>query len=307
MGRKSHNPESGAKSGKIFLVVFAAIWNIFIGLAFIGVVVDNPHDIKGMLILAPFLLVGVFLGFLAFNPKILNRISSSQYQSGLPHLVDAPDARNRSGHVELKPKVSPMGKLIGMACMALFWNGIVSVFIFQLFKEFQKGHLDWFLTLFLTPFVLVGIGFICGVVYFLLALTNPRPLLKVKSTKVKPGETFNIEWQFSGNADKIKNFRVYLEGREEATYTRGTTTTTDKSVFATIELTKEQRASSIRRGNVKCTIPEDTMHSFMAPSNKVVWNVCIHGDIPKWPDVKEEFEISVIPFEEKDLRRLSYD
>ncbi len=68
-----------------------------------------------------------------------------------------------------------MGKLIGMILIAAFWNGIVSVFLWQIVLSFRRGDPEWFLCLFMTPFVLVGLGLMAGVVYFLLALANPRP------------------------------------------------------------------------------------------------------------------------------------
>ena len=231
----------------------------------------------------------------------------SNKQSGLPQLEDDSRSRNLMGSVELRPRVSPQAKLIGITVVGIFWNSIVAVFVLDLFEQVGRGRFDWLLALFLSPFVLIGIGFICGIFYFLLSLANPRPVLKLKSTRVKPGETFEVSWKWEGNSDRFEHLRVYLEGREEATYVRGTTTTTDKSVFTTIELTQTRGKSNIRQGNVRCTIPEGTMHTFLAANNKIVWNLVLHGEIPNWPDVKEEFEISVIPFEERELRQLKYD
>lgn len=37
------------------------------------------------------------------------------------------------------------------------------------------------------------------------------------------------------------------------------------------------------------------MHSFEADNNKILWNLDVHGDIKKWPDVKESFKITVVP------------
>ena len=43
------------------------------------------------------------------------------------------------------------------------------------------------------------------------------------------------------------------------------------------------------------TIPADSMHSFEASNNKIIWAVKLHGDIAKWPDVNLEFPITVLP------------
>lgn len=45
-----------------------------------------------------------------------------------------------------------LADLAAVTFINLFWNGIVGVFVFQLFTEFQ-----WFLALFLTPFVFIGL------------------------------------------------------------------------------------------------------------------------------------------------------
>ena len=63
-------------------------------------------------------------------------------------------AKEAVGPIVLKPKTSRIGMLIGITCMAVFWNGIVSVFVWQVIESWRSGHADWFLTLFMIPFVL---------------------------------------------------------------------------------------------------------------------------------------------------------
>ena len=36
------------------------------------------------------------------------------------------------------------------------------------------------------------------------------------------------------------------------------------------------------------------MHSFTAPHNKIEWKVKLHGDIRRWPDVRDEYELNVL-------------
>lgn len=58
-----------------------------------------------------------------------------------------------------------LGSIGGTLFINLFWNGIVSLFVVQLFKEFE-----WFLALFLVPFVVIGL---CIFAAFLSAITAP--------------------------------------------------------------------------------------------------------------------------------------
>jgi hypothetical protein len=209
--------------------------------------------------------------------------------------VEAAVPATRAGPVVLEPRVGPVGKLAGSLFFALFWNGIVSVFVWQAWKSWERGHPDWFLTVFLVPFVLIGLASIAFVGHFALALANPRPRLTVDSAAPSLGDRLGIDWQFSGRASRIRRLRIVLEGREEATYRRGTDTHTDREVFASHVLVDTANDWEISRGNASLVIPDDTMHSFEAPANKIVWELKVAGEIARWPDVDESFPVTVHP------------
>jgi hypothetical protein len=200
-----------------------------------------------------------------------------------------------TGPATLKPKTSPGTKLLGMILIAAFWNGIVSVFVTQAVKGWQRGHPDYFLTIFMIPFVLVGLGLIGGIGYCLLALFNPRVRLTIGSRQIPVGGAVDLQWQMSGRATKLRRLEIVLEGREEATYQRGTTTVTDKEVFTTIPVLDTTNPWDMQSGRARLMIPPGTMHTFRAEHNKILWTLRIRGDIPRWPDIKEEYEITVLP------------
>lgn len=243
----------------------------------------TPMMLFGLLPLV-FLLVGV--GGLAhfarggFKTKPVVPVVSEHFQS-------APAA--------LKPQASPIAKVIGMLLAAAFWNGIVSVFLWQAVKSWQRGHPEYFLCVFLIPFVLIGLGLLGGVGYFFLALFNPRVRLTVGAQAVPIGGAVDLQWQMSGRTSALQRLEIFLEGREEATYQRGTTSVTDKGVFATIPVIDTTNSWEMPTGNARLMVPPDTMHTFRAEHNKILWFVRIRGEIPRWPDVKEECEINVLP------------
>jgi hypothetical protein len=171
----------------------------------------------------------------------------------------------------------------------------VSVFVVQAVGSWRAGRPEWFLTLFLVPFVLVGLGLIVGVVYMFLALFNPRPRLRVTPAAVRLGETLRVEWEIAGNTERLERLRVRLRGQEHAAYRRGTDTCRDQSLFADIELADMTVPQEMPSGSRSVTIPEGLMHSFEAPNNKIVWSIQLHAEIPRWPDVNEEFPITVLP------------
>ncbi len=200
-----------------------------------------------------------------------------------------------SGPITLEPTISPLVKLFAAMLFALFWNGIVSVFLYHLVDEWRHGSPDWFLAVFLVPFVLVGLASIAAIGYFFLALFNPRPVLEMQPSSPRLGESIHVQWRMRGNGGRINKLNIKLEGREEATYQRGTTTHTDKETFCRMRLKSTEFAVEIAQGSARTTIPEDTMHSFEGTNNKVVWAVSVKGDIPRWPDVNASFPIQVRP------------
>ncbi len=201
------------------------------------------------------------------------------------------------GPVTLRPESTPLGKLIGMTLVALFWNGIVSVFVWQVVQGFRSGSPEWFLTLFLIPFVLIGLGFVGGVVYTALALINPRPVVKLRSAAVPLGGKLEIAWEITGRTHVLDRLQIWLEGVEEVTYRRGTTTQTERHTFRKIEVLSSDDPRDFQQGRESVVVPITSMHSFEAPSNKIVWSLAVEGNIPRWPNMSERFKVVVLPRE----------
>ena len=54
-------------------------------------------------------------------------------------------------------------------------------------------------------------------------------------------------------------------------------------------------AEITRGGHIEALIPANVMHSFVASNNKITWKLKFQGDIRRWPDVKDEFDLVVRP------------
>lgn len=201
----------------------------------------------------------------------------------------------------LKPQVGPVGKVGGSLFFALFWNGIVSIFVWQAWKGWEQGNPDWFLTIFLVPFVLVGLASFGFVGHFLLALANPRPRLTLTPGQPRLGGELRLEWRFAGRSSRLASLRIFLEGREEATYQRGTDTITEREVFATFDLANTQNDWEIPQGAIELTVPSDSMHSFEADANKIIWEIKVEGEIARWPDIGQNFPITIRPIHIENL------
>ena len=96
---------------------------------------------------------------------------------------------------------------------------------------------------------------------------------------------------FTGRAGRLAHLRIFLEGREEATYQRGTDTITEREVFSTVRPGQhsrttgrylEDRPSSRSRADSLCT-------ALKPASNKIIWEIKVEGEIDRWPDIGQNF------------------
>ena len=204
---------------------------------------------------------------------------------------------NLDGSVTLQSESSPFGRFIAAILFALFWNGIVSFLVREVVEGFQKGNPQWFLTIFSIPFVLVGLGLIVWVVYAFAALFNPRPTLTLNRGRIPLGEVAHVTWRFRGSSHSIRHLKLKLVGIEKATYRRGTNTHTDDETFHEQVLFESDQSYEIANGQADVEIPSDSMHTFKADNNEIVWTLEMAGDIPLRPDVSAKFPIIVTPHE----------
>jgi hypothetical protein len=230
----------------------------------------------------PFLLVGV--GGLYFTFRRRNPAPVAAARPGTAAVAP-------SGSTTLKQGQSRGCGFAVISVFALVWNGIVSVFVVQALS----GNAGCWLKLFLVPFVLVGLGLIGAALYTLLGLFNPRALLTLDPSTVPLGGAFDLTWRLVGKTRKLRRLRITLEGREEATYRRGTDTVTDKETFAVIPVLETDQESEMAGGTSIVVVPADTMHSFQSVSNRIAWSIHVRGEIPRWPDVADEYPVKVRP------------
>jgi hypothetical protein len=202
------------------------------------------------------------------------------------------EAELASGAVVLKPETTRGCRLVGAILVCLFWNGIVSIFVVQFFQK-PEGCMG----LFLLPFVAVGLALVGLVVYTLLAMFNPVPVIRASGRSVPLGGMLELEWELQGAWQRLGSLKLTIEGREEATYRRGTKTTTEKHVFETIMVFESGPEGDLRGGRAIVPVPRDAMPSFQAPNNKIVWSLKVHGAIRRWPDVDEQFPLTILPAE----------
>ncbi len=206
------------------------------------------------------------------------------------------------GPVTLKAQWSPLAKFFGALAIAIFWNGIVAIFVSIAVHGFIAGKPEWCLTVFLIPFVVIGLGLIVFVGHSFLAMFNPQPIVTITASVATLGSKLDMSWKFHGQTGSIRRLVVTLEGKESATYRRGTSTSTDKHTFAKIVCCDTTSFLDIAQGMCEVSIPPDAMHTFLGSRNTIKWAIHLVGEISWWPDVDEEFPITVLPYVQYEKR-----
>lgn len=210
-------------------------------------------------------------------------------EAWLPDLPSPPDAP-----VRLVPGNSPGWAFLAALGVALFWNGIVGVFASQLLDGYRAGERVGVSALLLSPFALIGIFLGLGALHAGLALLNPVPRLAIRPGRLRVGERVELGWRIEG-WPRLTRLRIKLEGREEATYEQGTSTTTDHRDFCSELVVESDDPQRIAAGVAELRVPPGMMHSLDLKCNRVTWRLTLAAVIPRWPDINAEFPVLVWP------------
>ncbi|HET6407835.1 MAG TPA: DUF3592 domain-containing protein [Chthoniobacteraceae bacterium] len=250
------------------------------------------------LIPTPFLAVGLIgLGSVARSALRDSRgVLSTPTLPGLPNLPASVPVLPTApvGPVELKPEASPLFKLGGAIFVAIIWNGITGVFATFAVNSFVEGKPEWFLAIFITPFVLIGLVLLGLIGSTFLNLFNPRVRLTVNSQAIPLGGTLEATWAFTSSSSRIKHLKIILEGHNERTTGHGKNRRTQRDVFATLPLVDTVDPQQIAQGRASLQIPDSQRPSDDEGGRKVIWALKVVGEIPRFPDVEDEFDFTVL-------------
>jgi hypothetical protein len=219
-----------------------------------------------------------------------------------PFIPDGSDIINSPG-TKLKYRLpigtSPGWALLGTLLLCLLWNGILSVFVVLAVGSHMSGRPDWMLTVFVLPFLAVGIMLIVLFVRQMLVTTGIGPtFVEISDHPLIPGWRYSLFLTQAGRL-KVKSLDLTLICQEQATYRQGTDTRTETRQVFELEMF-HQEDFEVQHGvpfEVLCefTVPEGVMHSFKAGHNQISWRVVVKGDVAGWPDFKRAFPVIVYP------------
>lgn len=201
-----------------------------------------------------------------------------------------------TGPQVLIPAQTRLTKFLQALLFTAFWNGVTWFILgFWLIPAWQRGEAVGFPLILLSVFALIGLGMVGVTIHAALAMTNPRIRVTVNRRSCRPGDTWELSWECLGDARQLQNLCLALEGVEEATYRRGTTTTTDTSVFCRLPVAAADDGRTITSGRAAITIPDDAVPTFTAPNNKLHWRLIVRGEIPRWPDISDDYAVLILP------------
>jgi len=195
--------------------------------------------------------------------------------------------------------MAPGWALFAAAIACLIWNGIVTVFVVMALNRHLEGRPDWFLTIFVVPFVAIGIALVAYLIRQLLITTGVGATrVEVSDHPLNPGYEFGVFLSQAGRLT-MNSLELVLACDEKATYKQGTDTRTERlrvfeqQVFKRDAFEIEQSAPFETECLVR--VPVSGMHSFKTDHNEISWSLVVRGEVEGWPDFERVFPVIVYP------------
>jgi hypothetical protein len=194
---------------------------------------------------------------------------------------------------------SPSWKLFSVGTFTLLWNAMVSVLVVLAIRNHLADRPDWYLTLLVVPFVVIGVLSMYYWLRLLLLATAIGPTsLEISDHPIYPGQRYRVYLAQAGRL-RVRSLKLMLVCDEEATYRQGTDTRTERRrvrqqvVFSAPDF--EIHPEIPYEHECDLEFPADVMHSFQSDHNAVQWRLVVHGLVDKWSDYERVFPIVVYP------------
>ncbi|MHB0957214.1 MAG: hypothetical protein ACYC6N_01320 [Pirellulaceae bacterium] len=193
--------------------------------------------------------------------------------------------------------------LFAATAFFLVWNGIATVLVLVAIKSHVSQHPDWFLTLFVLPFVAIGMWATYYFVQQLMLHTGIGPTtVEISDHPLRPGRTYQLVVSQTGRLN-VQTLDLSLVCEEETTYRQGTDIRTERcrvfcrSVFVEHDFRIEP--SKVFERECELHVPDHVMHSFQAKHNAVQWMLVAKGQTLSWPTFERCFPVVVFPADGK--------
>lgn len=197
--------------------------------------------------------------------------------------------------------VTHAGPWVLFAATAFFlvWNTITAVLVMVAVKSHVTDEPDWFLTIFVLPFVAIGMWATYYFAQQMLLHTGIGPThVEISDHPLLPGHTYQLCLSQSGRL-RMRSLELLLVCEEETTFRQGTDIRTERCcVFRETVFNEDQfRIEPSKAFERECAlrVPERVMHSFRAKHNAVHWMLVARGQAQSWPAFERSFPVIVYP------------
>ncbi|OGV59747.1 MAG: hypothetical protein A2X45_16585 [Lentisphaerae bacterium GWF2_50_93] len=196
-----------------------------------------------------------------------------------------------SGDIVLKPVTGPFAAFAGSVLLCGFWNGIISIFVWQAALGWMKGRPEWFLSIFLIPFVLLGMFFLFLVATSFISLFNPRPKIIASTRTPHAGGKLRIQWQINEkSAELFKHLSIDLECRRGDRHD----SRNRKNIIQKFTVADTSDYLRMALGSSDIEIPGNAIASNDC-GDGASWLITLKGRLRNRPKIELEYPIRVIP------------
>ncbi len=200
---------------------------------------------------------------------------------GIPPAITVTDSPGTGLAFRLPASDSGRWSLVARMVACVGWNVIVGGLALVALQGHLRGKPDWILTVFLVPFLLVGLLWIAGLARWLLVTGVVGPtLVEISDQPVFPGRCYRLLVSQGGRM-KVNRLTVLLECHERAVFRQGTDTRTEtRCVFRKPLFQREGfeiRAGAPFEATCQLQIPAGAMHSFKSDHNEICWKIVVEA------------------------------
>ena len=151
--------------------------------------------------------------------------------------------------------------------------------------------------------LLILISILYAAIYYaIVAFFNPKIEVKLTPAAPKLGEIIKLDWTISARREAIVSLTFTLECVEQTRSISSRGKTTNTTVLLSKPLATITQDHSINIGTFSVQLPKDLPPSLGEYRHKIVWILKVHGDIPRWLDMQDEFVFTVLPKSKRSTR-----
>ncbi len=195
--------------------------------------------------------------------------------------------------------VTHSGPWILFAATAFFliWNSITAAIVMVAIKSHVAGRPDWFLSIFVVPFVIIGVWATFYFAQQMLLHTGIGPTnVEISEHPLLPGHSYQLFLSQAGRLH-MRSLELLLVCEEETTFLQGTDIRTERCcVFSETVFVAEDfkiEPSNAFQRECELQVPTGVMHSFRAKHNAVHWMLVARGQAKSWPAFERNFPVIV--------------